>query len=130
MIDQPVLEIQLIAGQLDRRLRAAGRADENHHHQAQMAGCCREQAGEFGSFQRSAERLAVIHLDARDEGHGGDLAPPPGALRGGLADTEDALDIGGREALALQMGDEGFKLRRCGRLGDALLVEEIDPVAA
>jgi hypothetical protein len=51
-------------------------------------------------------------------------------LQRGLADTEDALDVGCRKSLARKVSDEGFKLRRFGRLGNARLAEELDPITA
>src|SRR4051794_39579333 len=95
-----------------------------------MVGRGLEQVRKFGGLQRPAQRLAVIDLDAGDEGDGGNLAPPPGALQRGLAHAEDALDIRRRETLTGQVSDEGFEAGRLRRLGDAGLAEEIDPVAA
>src|SRR3954454_14773284 len=95
-----------------------------------MVGRGLEQVCKFGSLQRPAQRLAVIDLDAGDEGNGGNLAPPPGALQRGLAHAEDALDIRRRETLTGQVSDEGFEAGRLRRLGDAGLAEEIVPVAA
>jgi hypothetical protein len=51
-------------------------------------------------------------------------------LQGGLADAEDALDIGGRQSLPGQVGDEGLKPRQSGCVGDRRFAEEIDPVRA
>ena len=95
-----------------------------------MVGRGLEQVCKFGGLQGPAQRLAVIDFNAGDEGDGGNLAPPPGALQRGLADAQDALDIRRGETLAGQMGDEGFELGRLRRLGDAVLAKEFDPVAA
>jgi len=51
-------------------------------------------------------------------------------LQRGLADAQDALDVRRREFLGSKVGDEGFQPQRLGRLGNARLAEEIDPVAA
>jgi len=95
-----------------------------------MVGRCRQQAGKFVYLHRPADRDAVIDLDARNVRRARDLAPAPGALESGLADAQDALDIGRGESLLDQMGDKAFKLRRSGRLGDARLAEEFDPIGA
>jgi hypothetical protein len=71
----------------------------------------RQQARQFIDLQRPAERVAVIDLDARDVGDARDLAPAPGALEGGLADAEDALDVGGSEPLPARWA---MKASSCG----------------
>ena len=129
-VDQPVLEIELRPGQLQRRLRAAGSADQDHQHQAQMVGGRCQQRCEFRNLQRPAERLAVLHLHARNIRRARDFAALPGAAERGLADAENALDVGRGVPLRRQMGDEGVQPGRLRRLGDAGVSEELDPVGA
>jgi hypothetical protein len=129
-VDQPVLEIELHAGQLQRRLGATGGADQDHQHQSQVVGRRCQQRRQLQHFERPAERLAVLHLHARDIRRARDFAALPGAAERGLADAENALDVGRGAPLHSQMGDEGVQPGWLRRLGDAGVSEELDPVGA
>jgi len=77
-------------GQFKRGFRAARRADQDYQHQAQMVRRFPQQACKLRNFQRPAQRLAVIDLDAWDVRRARDFSAAPGALQRGFADAEDS----------------------------------------
>ena len=129
-IDEAVVEIELRAGEFQRGFGAAGGADQDHQQQPQMVGRLCKQTRKLGDLQGSPERLAVIDLDAGNIGNACDLAAPPCALERRLADAENTLHVSGGVTHVREVGDESFKPYGLGRLGNARVAEEIDPVAA